>query len=121
MCLQQITKTEGLKDGYGYKVFTISKQGKLRCAYAWILPKTNKWIKAEENKPHLKRSGLAKINSYKPAWHIYLNKKDARKTCMFHDRRIRGVKYRKPTTLGIDRYGSRVIVAKEIRILKEVA
>ena len=119
MCLKTITKTKGIKDGYGYKIFSISNPKYIKCIYAWIYPKTNIWIKASENKPDFCNSGLVRVFKYNPGWHVYLNKSRALAHCRPYKKRVvRIVKYRNPIVMG-NWEGASVVVAEEIRILKE--
>jgi len=117
MCLSTISKYLKNTEGKGWKVFKVSMKGD--CITTTPRP-TNKWIHENKFRP----STDAFTSSYDGpeygyGFHIFKNKKDARRWMMLGDI-LKQVKYRNATVLGVqDVYGTNAIaiVADEIFII----
>lgn len=127
MCLDTIDRKSPNPVGKGYKVFRIYS-GKLYPLYARTRGDypLRRWIKASDQK--IRHTDYCfGISDYKPGFHIYTNKSDAKESmCLVKNKKsfcIKRVEYRKAHTSGTIyewQIGAEVktIVAEEMRIQK---
>ena len=127
MCLDVIHKRKPNPVGKGYKIFR-RVRGKLYPMYVRSRGDypLRRWIKSSDQKIR-HADYCAKIDDYKPGFHIYVNKEDAKELMRIYDNKvlcIKRVEYRKAylssgilNEFWVD-MTSEVIVAEEMRIQK---
>ena len=125
MCLQKLEdfNVRLNKDGVGtgYKVFRQFK-GKLFGEYARTGKerRTDIWLKEENFRPQRSDDGLERIGKrYKRGWHVFLTWKAA-ENWRSEGQHIRKIKFKDIVATGRGAYNSRIVVAKEIFIPKEM-
>jgi len=128
MCLDVIHKRKPNPVSKGYKIFR-RVRGKLYPMYVRSRGDypLRRWIKSSDQKIR-HADYCAKIDDYKPGFHIYVNKEDAKELMRIYDNKvlcIKRVEYRKAYLSGLSplhwwssNKSVKTIVAEEMRIQK---
>ena len=123
MCLETVSKRKPKETGFGWKVFNERSDGGLygNCYIVDKVRPLDKWLNEGDYREH-NPTGL----DYPPGWHIFKKRRDAEEWPYSYGSKIHKVEYRKAHTKGTEATWPRrglltgcVVVAKEIKILKE--
>lgn len=131
MCLSTVDKTDGIKDGIGYKVFTLvggKRESYLKGTGTYRL---GRWLKSEEfSATSTISSGSFGFGStYTAGFHILTNRRDAEALlrCAGTSHVLCRVAYRKATSKGTQLVVGRTmnkpaqcVVASEMKLLEEL-